>query len=351
MATPRLERRPGVRSAGVGRVFLEDWGLDSAIQRTIADGASIVNVGGYSGALQQQFLPGTGGSDKNFALYTSNITARFAGLTLSSISGFGIYTQRQLSDYTPFYGGPNNITSLIYPGNLGAGDVDDLNTRKFTQELRLSSTVGMFDWLLGAFYTHEIYDPTSQTVYAANLATGAPVQAPFWAFVTSDSFAESSIFADGTVHFTDRFSVQVGGRESWDHQGSGITTASGPVQTLFQSPNPEVTPVLAGTTDAFTYLLTPQYKFSESLMAYIRLASGYRRGINGPSIPGFPPIPASFGAYKTHNYEFGFKGDALDHKLSFDASLYYIDWRKISQILSPSPARYSRILVMAIGHR
>jgi outer membrane receptor protein involved in Fe transport len=64
-------------------------------------------------------------------------------------------------------------------------------------------------------------------------------------------------------------------------------------------------------------------------MVYVRLASGYRPG-QGNALPvHLANIPAFTNPDKTKNYELGLKGDWLDHKLSADLSLFYIDWSGI----------------------
>jgi outer membrane receptor protein involved in Fe transport len=60
-------------------------------------------------------------------------------------------------------------------------------------------------------------------------------------------------------------------------------------------------------------------------MVYARLASGYRPG--GPNI--VQGVPQSYGPDKTENYEVGAKGDFLEHRLSIDTSVYYIDWKSL----------------------
>jgi iron complex outermembrane recepter protein len=72
-------------------------------------------------------------------------------------------------------------------------------------------------------------------------------------------------------------------------------------------------------------------------MVYARLASGYRPGGPNQAIPG---LPSHYEPDKTRNYEVGFKGDVLDHRLSFDASLYYIEWTNIQlQLLDPATSQ------------
>jgi iron complex outermembrane recepter protein len=79
---------------------------------------------------------------------------------------------------------------------------------------------------------------------------------------------------------------------------------------------------------SFTYLLTPRYRFSPNLMVYARVASGYRPGGPNPTCVLYP-VPCQYAPDKTRNYELGLKAQTQEHRLSFDASVYYIDWRNI----------------------
>jgi outer membrane receptor protein involved in Fe transport len=62
-------------------------------------------------------------------------------------------------------------------------------------------------------------------------------------------------------------------------------------------------------------------------MLYARFASGYRPGGPQPNATavGSPPF---FDSDTTRNYELGVKGEAFDH-VSFEASIFYIDWNDI----------------------
>ena len=88
--------------------------------------------------------------------------------------------------------------------------------------------------------------------------------------------------------------------------------------------------------------MTPRYKFAgpHNLMAYVRLASGYRPGGPNPTCILFP-VPCQYGPDKTQNYELGLKGETADHLFSFDASVYYIDWKNIQiQVAEPNGSTY-----------
>lgn len=125
-----------------------------------------------------------------------------------------------------------------------------------------------------------------------------------------------------TYHVTDKFDVQIGGRESRIRQqfyqySSGLLT-----EAFFGSPPPYNAPVLHAGSNPATYLLTPRFKISPDLMVYARLASGFSPGGANSG----PNVPPQFGPQKTKDYEIGAKGDFLEYLLSIDASLYYIDF-------------------------
>src|SRR5262249_47275023 len=125
--------------------------------------------------------------------------------TFDADSGFGF-----LDGLTQdFFGVPN--------GTTGVAILDDTHTRKFTQELRSTTHLGAkVDWLLGGFYTHE-RNPYVQSLGAIDHSTGLNV-GNWGTFSWIVNYAEYAAFTDLTVHFTDRFDLQFGGRESHNTQ-------------------------------------------------------------------------------------------------------------------------------------
>ena len=204
-------------------------------------------------------------------------------------------------------------------------NLDNNETKKFTQEVRLATPIrSRVDWLMGLFYTHEASYFT-ETTEAENATTGEIVAGSPDNFRFPTTYAEYAAFTDLTFHVTDQFDVQVGGRESHIKQ-SIVESEVGPYVNVFYGvPSPYLVPQVISDANAFTYLLTPSFKLSPDFMVYARLASGYRAG--GPNA--VPGVPTQYNPDKTENYELGAKGDFLNHVLSFDASLYYIDWKDI----------------------
>lgn len=191
-----------------------------------------------------------------------------------------------------------------------APDRTDRPTRKVTQEVRLAGSLWeRADWLAGGFYTSE--NSEHQHVdFLAESATGNIV-GTLYSFSNPYNYQEYAGFADVTYHFTDRLNIQLGGRES--HYTLG--------------------PTYRASANVFTYLVTPQFKFSSDVMTYARLASGYRPG--QPNTGFLPPgVPAMSAPDTTKNYELGLKGSFFEHRLVVDTSIFYIDWNDIQNTVN-----------------
>jgi len=300
--------------------------LGAVLQHETLHGSSNVHLEPGLGDLQQNALAGSGYFDQRVQIYTAVLKAKLGVFDVTSVSGYNINQYRDIIDYTPFFGGLNQSQF----GVKGSPLYEHISTYKFTEELRAGVQLGSkADWLVGVYYNHE-NSPNTQTLLATDVATGA-VAGTFLFDTAPQEFKEYAVFTDLTYHFTDRFDVQFGGRESQNRQNSYVAY-TGPYAALFLGGSPTVYPSVHTKDDSFTYLVTPRLKISRDLMLYARLASGYRPG--GPNVNAAAfGLPASYQADKTKNYELGVKGDVLDNRVSYDASLYYIDWNNIQLIL------------------
>jgi outer membrane receptor protein involved in Fe transport len=332
----------GVNEAKLGGIHLSGlWRpsadfslkLSALLQRNQAFGMSYVTAG--LGDLQQSFLPHTGLLDRNFAAYNATLNAKLGIFDIISVTGYNINKLALAIDSTPIVG---PMTSLAFPTPY-TYEQDGFNARKLTQEIRLTTRLwNRVDWLLGGFYTHE-NTPTYTTYHAAQ-EDGA-LYGFFGHFSNVSIYSEWAAFTDITWHLTERWDVQIGGRESQMRQGYTEVDAGPYVPLIEQVPSPNVYPQGHAYENAFTYLLTPRFKLSDNLMVYARMASGFRPGgINQGTISA--GLPAQFKPDKTFNYEIGVKGNMLDHRLSFDGSVYYIDWQDIQvSIVNPlNPISY-----------
>jgi iron complex outermembrane recepter protein len=298
--------------------------LSAMYQETRGNGSNVVEVPtpGYPqtatlGDLQQNDLRNTGGYNRKAQAYSATLTARLGRFDLTATSGYNVNQFHDSFDYTFGY-------SALAQQFLGPSGVAILNYNradKFTQEVRLTAPLGgHIEWLLGGFYTHEksifsedilAVDPTTAAIAGTLLRVPIPTR-----------YDEYAGFTDFTLHLTDRLDIQIGARESEIRQDFSETESGAIIG---------VTPITIPDTDtnasAFTYLVTPRYKLTTDLMVYVRLASGYRSGGTNP-LPG-RGTPPQYSPDKNHDYDLGVKGDLFEHRLTVDASLYYIDWQDI----------------------
>lgn len=291
--------------------------LSALYQYSKSNGDSHVDVGPGFGDLQQSYISGTGYNDRATQAYSATLTDKIGAAELTAISGYNVSSYYSSNDFTEDVG---SVAETEF-GVPGSSFVNAARTNKFNQEIRLSFPIGStVDWLIGAFYTHERND-FNQAILAIDPSTGT-VAGNMLIATSPSTYTEYAGFTDLTFHITPQFDLQLGGRESDVKPQSGTSVYSGP----FEGPTTTY-PASNTKADVFTYLVTPEYKLTPDMMLYIRLASGYRAGgTNAVLVAGMPP---QYGPDKTETYDLGAKADFLDHKLSLDASLYYIDWRNI----------------------
>ena len=296
--------------------------FSALLQKVNGDGSSDVDIQPGLGDLQQNYIPSVGAYERSIQLYSATLKAKFGNVDLVAISGYNI---NKFSDSWDYTSGLGPYTQMQF-GVSGSPIVTNNTTKKFSQEIRLSSSIGKkVDWSVGAFYTHEHSDYV-QTLPAEDPVTGAIVG--LWCTCSSPSaYTEYALFPTLTYYPTDRFDIQLGMRASRIKQTFETEVFTGPYTTVFLGqPSPVIVPPANASGNPVTYLVTPRFRLSPDLMMYMRLASGYRAGGANQGIPGVPP---EYGPDKTYNYDLGIKGDFLDHKLSFDGSLYYISWKDI----------------------
>jgi iron complex outermembrane recepter protein len=283
---------------------------------------------GQLGDLQQFYIRAvnTYGFDRTVQAYSLQLNWKIGAADLVALTGYNRYSVDDSFDLSLAL----HSFSEQYFGTPGNQIINTIGLDRLTQEIRLSAPLGQkFDGLLGVFYSHEddywkwqyvASDPLTG-VQMGDWGTYNPYQAPI-------VYNEFAVFGALTYHITDRFDVQIGGRESWLRNIVDTATATGLLATvIYGAPTtPYNFPATTVTENNFTYLLTPRFKISPDFMVYARLASGYRPG--GVNI-GILNVPEEYKADKSENYELGAKAEFLDHTLSVDGSVYYIDWTDI----------------------
>jgi iron complex outermembrane recepter protein len=312
--------------------------LSALVQDSKGDGAALINTDinmkPTLGSYDQTGILGDNSYYNRLRVYSGTLKATLGGVDFTSVTGYSSNGITGFNDST----GYNSGDALRLFGVTAATDGRFFTATKFTEELRAQSSIGKnLDWIVGGFYTHENTDGNIP-LEAANATTGAPAGLLINFHDGPLKVSEYAVFADLTYHFTNQFDIQVGGRQSWDTIDFDETD-TGPIVPEFDggATSPNVFPHEHTTGDAFTYLVTPEYKFSSDVMAYARVATGYRLG--GPNLANGANfgLPTSFAPDKTTNYEVGLKGSVLDRALTIDVSVYYIDWQSIQlSVYSPT---------------
>ena len=340
----------------------EDFALKLAalIQRVRDNGASIVDatltsngsLQPASGDLKQTVLPGTGQSEVQTGVYTATLNSKLSSVDITSVTGYTVGKRQDNYDATAFFGTAALGGNLVFvPGATASSFPGGAETKKFSEEVRLSSSIGRaIDWLAGGFYTHET-SPTYEHVNVNDPVTGAVreliwTEADGYYGVPPIKFSEGAVFADVTFHVTPRFDIQVGGRQSWNSQ-SYDQEYFGVANSIFNgSPLYSVrVPTQKGSDSAFTYLFTSKYQISSDLMVYGRIASGYQIGGTNPS-SALLQSPPTYSPSTTTNYEIGTKGLLFDGRMTFELSAFYIDWNKI-QITVEVPGTFDNYVANA----
>ncbi|HEV7612427.1 MAG TPA: TonB-dependent receptor [Steroidobacteraceae bacterium] len=301
--------------------------LSALYQNTQAYGFAFADPTLGLGNLKQSNIPGTGLLHNSNQAYSAIFKAQLGKAQLTSLTAFSVNSGYQALDDTWDYG---PIAQAVF-GVGGAKDLDQSKTNKFSQEVRLSLPVTRWlDWMVGLYYAYEDTH-TEQDIWGANPATGQ-IQ-PTWNVVLASwpsTLNQEAVFTNFTVHFTDRFDVQLGGRESINRQtysevdGGGFSSIFG----LSNSPLGFVTPQVDTKDSAFTYLITPRFRFTPDVMVYARVATGFRNGGPNPTCTAFD-LPCHFDPDRTHDYEVGLKAAFLEHRLVVDTSIFYMPWKDI----------------------
>lgn len=269
----------------------------------------------------QSRAAGTGLFKVQYRLYDLSVNADFGWAKLVSTTSYGTQRLSENEDLTDVYGPVLNPIFGLTDG--GYSEYQNIDLNKATQELRLQSPEDQtWEWRVGLFYTRE-HTVDVEDIMSFDANTGVPIALPTLGTVSVGPaiFTEWAGYGDLTWHATSRFSIQVGARYSSDSTsysevGNGVLLG-----TLNSNGSSIDHPV--------TYLFNPSYRFSDDLMAYVRVASGYRPG--GPNM-GVPPdlgAPQTFQPDKLVSYEAGLKALMLDHRMSFDVDGFYIDWSKV----------------------
>jgi len=262
-------------------------------------------------------------------LYSAVLQGKLGAIEITSLTAYSISKSFDFADFSaapltaswpsvyPDAGVTKWATTLPLP----------FDVKKFSQEVRMAAPLGEnIDLILGGFYTREAVKYVVETG-AADATDGRVIGVPIlWR--DSFTFREYAGFANVAVRLSDQFDVQGGlryseNRQNLHHREWGIFSPGGFLESFAKS-----------SGHALTYHVTPRFKISRDHMLYARIATGYRPG--GPNTACGLDIPCQYKSDETVNYEIGAKGDLFERTLSYDVSVFTIDWKDI-QVTQVAP--------------
>jgi iron complex outermembrane recepter protein len=197
---------------------------------------------------------------------------------------------------------------------------------QFTEEIRLNgSSLGHFDWTLGAYYYKEFAQFGGLKLLNPGLANET-------LFTGNDPIRSKnkSVFVHDVWRVTDQASVITGLRYTKEDKEYTFSRLD-PYNPALPSYN--AVGALNGTTGTYTgshvdYRLGFQYQWTETIMSYAEWSTGFRGGGVNPR-PFVAQEEVPFGTEKLSAYEIGLKSDLLDNHLRLNVAAFYNKYKDI----------------------
>jgi iron complex outermembrane receptor protein len=281
---------------------------------------------------------------------TDNITAKIAASYLKTSAS-----------------GDQNIAGVVSPTFTllqFAGLYDERqNQRSVEAQLLGKAFGGKLNWIAGAIYFNEkAFEADDDRTLVLGDASGS---VNFHNRVDNTS---KSAFVYGDYKITDRLSITLGGRYTWDTKaldGENRYAEQNGVQNVCAYVNPGNTdPTITTSTTAngpcslirsdkfhyFTYDAGLNYKVSKDTFVYIKSNDGVRSGGQQPRAINFATATA-FTPDKAINYEAGIKTELFDRRLRINAAGFHVDYKNVQQqiILSPPVTPTTTTVIANLG--
>ncbi|WCM28101.1 TonB-dependent receptor [Sphingomonas sp. QA11] len=259
-------------------------------------------------------------------------------VTLTSISAWRYWHFNPLQDSD---GTPLDVIQV----NVAQTKDDQLS-----QEIRLASRPGRFNWQVGAYLFHQVlrdhfilnqfgYDASNfYTTYArlANPAAAAINIAPGSQYLDDVRTTVDSVAAFGQANYsiTDRLTLTAGIRYTHDKRWGRSDTS------LVGTPNPATSiPFhynVSVTGDNVSYLASIAYKITPDILVYGSYSTGYKgSGLNLNSAVS-AGTPLVLEPEKVRNWELGLKSQLFDRRLTLNISAFSTDLSGLQANIVPT---------------
>jgi outer membrane receptor protein involved in Fe transport len=221
--------------------------------------------------------------------------------------------------------------AAVYPSTLYA----EAGNHNFVEEMRASGGAGPVHGVVGLFYAHAVAYGT------LNWPTPPQYEAAFGSepvYYNWNDFldVQKATFGELDIDLLPGLQASLGDRIYQQSQRYAVYI-NGIFNGGVETPASSHTSEARGTTPKYglSYHVTPD------VLTYATVAKGYREG--GPLFPfpsicagdlaalGFSTPPTAYKPDTIWNYELGAKTEWLEHRLTMNGAVYYIDWTNIQQ--------------------
>lgn len=287
--------------------------------------------GSFDNPIQSRLVPEP--STDRLSLYTltlqGDVHAVHVTSSTSYLDRYGLNTEddsKPLNFFVPL--------DAVYPSGIFAEN----GNHDFVEEVRASGSAGPVHALMGLFYAHAVsygsLNWPAPPQYVPVFGEGVPAVYGWNDFLDTQKAA----FAEVNIDLAPGLQATLGDRLYRQNQRYGVY-----VTGFFNggtSPTNYSTSEANGTTPKYGL----SYHVSPDILTYATVSKGYREG--GPlfQVPslcdadlaniGLSSPPSAFKPDSIWNYELGTKTQWLDHRLTINSAVYYIDWTNIQQSIS-----------------
>ncbi|MGZ6039924.1 MAG: TonB-dependent receptor [Phenylobacterium sp.] len=202
--------------------------------------------------------------------------------------------------------------------------------RRLVQEVVIASTgAGPVSWLVGGYGASSVErTPSSLDLVPGATAVAAVggAKAPLIRVYNEnriDHVHEGALYGEGTWRFAPGWTASAGARafDTSLHVNADIVGAP-PAQSRAVN--------TAGDYHGVSSKLSLQYQFDDGPMLYGLYSDGFRPGgVNTTNFVGIKPQRTTFDPDRLMNFEFGAKGQFLDHRLTVRGAVFYDLWDNI----------------------
>jgi len=289
----------------------------------------------------------------------------------SSATYYPYYFADPATDYVVWW--PVYCQGQTMDSDFFTSYLSPFQTRKFTQEIRLSGEGERFDWLLGFYYedsmdawqapfatptaggdgkTNTWQGSISAQYYESYFGQAFPNSTSSWYSQSHTDWSQKAAFGELKWHLNDELTLTVGGRyfsrenDQYylvNHPG-GLPLRSGELppgmpdsaDAEVRAANNGFPPPRSGLDKEFIPKISLQYALNDHQMLYGLFTRGKRPGGVNRS-RGEPFFPNAYAADTMDNTEFGYKSTFSEGRGRFNVTGYNMSWQGYQlEIVDPS---------------